>query len=239
MLVDDFPVPHLRDSEVQEVAFAWRARLNQLFLGNCLDMKELFCAAGAAVGWPIKVEPRPDSTMGRANAFVSADRGTVFVRQSLIDAAAEGDSEAVFDGVHELGHVVLHRASIPLARMADRKNQLDYLQPEESAEHQANVFARSFLMTDEEVALFPTADALSENCFTPLKQAEQRLEEYRRTTGRRIKTTEPDHAIRNDMIEAKLKGYETAPCPDCGNFTLLRSGTCLTCGTCGGTSGCS
>ena len=38
---------------------------------------------------------------------------------------------------------------------------------------------------------------------------------------------------------AKLKGYEGDPCPDCGNFTMTRSGTCLKCDTCGTTSGCS
>ena len=29
------------------------------------------------------------------------------------------------------------------------------------------------------------------------------------------------------------------PCGECGNFTLVRNGTCLKCATCGGTSGCS
>jgi len=39
--------------------------------------------------------------------------------------------------------------------------------------------------------------------------------------------------------EARLKGYEGDACGACGNFTLLRNGTCLKCDTCGGTSGCS
>jgi ribonucleoside-diphosphate reductase alpha chain len=39
--------------------------------------------------------------------------------------------------------------------------------------------------------------------------------------------------------EARLKGYEGDPCNECGNFTLVRNGTCLKCATCGGTSGCS
>ena len=39
--------------------------------------------------------------------------------------------------------------------------------------------------------------------------------------------------------EAKMKGYEGESCRECGNFTLLRNGTCLKCDTCGGTSGCS
>jgi ribonucleoside-diphosphate reductase alpha chain len=39
--------------------------------------------------------------------------------------------------------------------------------------------------------------------------------------------------------EAKMKGYEGENCRECGNFTLVRNGTCLKCDTCGGTSGCS
>ena len=35
------------------------------------------------------------------------------------------------------------------------------------------------------------------------------------------------------------KGYEGDACNECGNFTLVRNGTCLKCETCGSTSGCS
>jgi ribonucleoside-diphosphate reductase alpha chain len=46
--------------------------------------------------------------------------------------------------------------------------------------------------------------------------------------------------LRLDRIrEAKLKGYEGDACGECGNFTLVRNGTCLKCTTCGSTSGCS
>jgi ribonucleoside-diphosphate reductase alpha chain len=38
---------------------------------------------------------------------------------------------------------------------------------------------------------------------------------------------------------AKLKGYEGDACGECGNFTLVRNGTCMKCVTCGSTTGCS
>ena len=41
------------------------------------------------------------------------------------------------------------------------------------------------------------------------------------------------------VAEARLKGYEGDSCGECGNFTLVRNGTCMKCDTCGGTSGCS
>ncbi len=39
--------------------------------------------------------------------------------------------------------------------------------------------------------------------------------------------------------EAKAQGYEGEACEECGNFTLVRNGTCLKCNTCGNTTGCS
>lgn len=41
------------------------------------------------------------------------------------------------------------------------------------------------------------------------------------------------------VAQAKLQGYQGDACSECGNFTLVRNGTCLKCNTCGSTSGCS
>lgn len=41
------------------------------------------------------------------------------------------------------------------------------------------------------------------------------------------------------IIEARMKGYEGNPCPNCQSMTLVRSGACAKCDTCGETSGCS
>ncbi|MEO1551782.1 MAG: hypothetical protein AAFR93_15350, partial [Pseudomonadota bacterium] len=43
----------------------------------------------------------------------------------------------------------------------------------------------------------------------------------------------------DQRAKAKMQGYEGDPCGECGNFTLVRNGTCMKCNTCGGTSGCS
>jgi len=46
-------------------------------------------------------------------------------------------------------------------------------------------------------------------------------------------------AAAEKRAEAKAKGYEGEACEECGNFTLVRNGTCLKCDTCGSTTGCS
>jgi len=45
--------------------------------------------------------------------------------------------------------------------------------------------------------------------------------------------------LREKIRQAKAKGYEGDACTECGNFTLVRNGTCMKCDTCGSTSGCS
>ena len=59
------------------------------------------------------------------------------------------------------------------------------------------------------------------------------------------KTAAPDTALATGTVKmdvrvkAKMQGYEGDPCGDCGNYTLVRNGTCMKCNTCGSTSGCS
>ena len=60
------------------------------------------------------------------------------------------------------------------------------------------------------------------------------------------KPNSPPTAVANPRLSAeenirlaRLKGYEGDPCPECGQLTLVRSGACAKCDTCGATSGCS
>ena len=46
-------------------------------------------------------------------------------------------------------------------------------------------------------------------------------------------------AAAEKRAEARAKGYEGEACGECGNFTLVRNGTCMKCDTCGSTTGCS
>ncbi|MGL4552827.1 MAG: LAGLIDADG family homing endonuclease [Gemmataceae bacterium] len=46
-------------------------------------------------------------------------------------------------------------------------------------------------------------------------------------------------AVAEKVRQARLKGYEGDPCSECGQLTLVRSGACAKCDSCGATSGCS
>ncbi len=87
------------------------------------------------------------------------------------------------------------------------------------------------VMQSEITAAFPHTEGA-----TALKPDTEML--YARTTVARtqvsVKGREADR-----RAEARIRGYEGEACRECGNFTLVRNGTCLKCDTCGGTSGCS
>ncbi len=52
-------------------------------------------------------------------------------------------------------------------------------------------------------------------------------------------TTSTSVSAMTAVTRAKMQGYEGEACGDCGNYTLVRNGTCMKCNTCGATSGCS
>ena len=52
------------------------------------------------------------------------------------------------------------------------------------------------------------------------------------------KAQEQSSLYKNIQV-AQLQGYEGDPCPGCGQFTLVRNGSCLKCNSCGETTGCS
>ena len=46
-------------------------------------------------------------------------------------------------------------------------------------------------------------------------------------------------AVAERRSQARMQGFTGEACGECGNFTLVRNGTCLKCDTCGATTGCS
>jgi len=73
-----------------------------------------------------------------------------------------------------------------------------------------------------------------------IKEAD-RTETVHEYTSKSIKKIVNDRGrkIAEEIREARLKGYEGDMCSECGQFTMVRNGTCLKCDTCGSTSGCS
>ncbi|HUI15251.1 MAG TPA: vitamin B12-dependent ribonucleotide reductase [Xanthobacteraceae bacterium] len=95
----------------------------------------------------------------------------------------------------------------------------------------SNVTALSSSAPRGEIAGAVALKAEPEQKLSPAQQ----LEQVNRTDAR----SHAKHAAAEKRAEARAKGYEGEACGECGNFTLVRNGTCLKCDTCGGTTGCS
>ena len=126
-------------------------------------------------------------------------------------------------------------------------------QPKMMAEHEAHVHVHTHEVRDE-VTEFLTAEdadvagALSAIRAGVLAEAANPVGDLVDALGTKLKEraeTAADKAGKAREVQAKraaearMKGYEGDACGGCGNFTLVRNGTCMKCNTCGSTSGCS
>jgi len=92
------------------------------------------------------------------------------------------------------------------------------------------------LKAEPEAKLSPT-EALESRALDNLewRQVEERMRDLIETTDRGSAKAQ----AAEKRAEARAKGYEGEACGECGNFTLVRNGTCMKCDTCGSTTGCS
>jgi ribonucleoside-diphosphate reductase alpha chain len=82
--------------------------------------------------------------------------------------------------------------------------------------------------------------ALRNTAATALKsEPEARLSPAQALETQRDPAVQAKASASEKRAEAKAKGYEGEACGECGNFTLVRNGTCMKCDTCGSTTGCS
>lgn len=91
-----------------------------------------------------------------------------------------------------------------------------------------------------------TGEAKSDEPLLEMIEAQGEEVHYADGGVARIPTKVFSKQANSEMVEsqrkrqmAKMKGYESEACPECGAYTLLRNGTCLKCDSCGSTTGCS
>ncbi len=102
--------------------------------------------------------------------------------------------------------------------------------PELSTSVVEEAVSTSFPAVEGDTAVYPMTEGA-----TALK-ADTVMYARRTVTRSEVSVKSRDANLR---AEARIRGYEGEACRECGNFTLVRNGTCLKCDTCGGTSGCS
>jgi ribonucleoside-diphosphate reductase alpha chain len=98
----------------------------------------------------------------------------------------------------------------------------------------SNVTALASAGTRAEVAGTTALKTEPEHKLSPTEQLEQTP-----ALSRSEIVANARAAAAERRAEAKAKGYVGEACGECGNFTLVRNGTCLKCDSCGSTTGCS
>jgi ribonucleoside-diphosphate reductase alpha chain len=106
---------------------------------------------------------------------------------------------------------------------AERIVEVPATAPNRPAPKGSNGTAAPMAAAATATAAIRTATAMAASTMTVVSSAEVGAQELRLRQVR----------------EARIKGYEGDPCHSCGQFTLVRNGTCLKCVSCGSTSGCS
>jgi hypothetical protein len=216
----DHYVTYRSEEDIANIAFRWRQVGNVTndanfdivdFVENVLSKR--FTAKGAL---QIRLF---DAVPGDHLASVTYNPLTLHVDSEVWEFAKRGNPEYRHMIAHEIGHILLHdHYARPFSN--DRSKQIKFALDECSAEWQANTFAGHFLLPDHVMQSFDDYHCMAAHCAVPQILAEER-------TAMFIKANR------------KSKKFEGDICSECGNFTLVRNGTCLKCDTCGGTTGCS
>ncbi|MGE4063980.1 MAG: vitamin B12-dependent ribonucleotide reductase [Rhodospirillaceae bacterium] len=142
--------------------------------------------------------------------------------------ASEADMLPDAMGEGESAQKLLQIAEKSVSKGLIRQSNLYFLKQPQRGGEQANAGAMTSISAPSAptVTMAAGAQALAQGAFAQ--------EEVKVT-----RVTEVTESRRSAVHVARMKGYEGDACGDCGNFTLLRNGTCLKCDTCGTTSGCS
>jgi len=128
---------------------------------------------------------------------------TMHVDAELWGEAKLGDPHAIYVLLHELGHVLFHAGN-----------------------------EKNFSKIEEGISKFPDEVKFARQCALPysFEVSSLSLDEICRRTGLEITISS---AIREGSREIFPVTYQGEGCCSCGNFTMVRNGTCLKCDTCG------
>jgi ribonucleoside-diphosphate reductase alpha chain len=117
------------------------------------------------------------------------------------------------------------------------RNDLAHVQPEDLLPDTIGEVADYPTLTQEQSNQAEESTSVAASNLYVLRGATSDTLQRTGTDGGVVASARPSRS--ESARRAKLQGYEGDACGECGNFTMVRNGTCLKCNTCGATSGCS
>lgn len=147
-------------------------------------------------------------------AYATFKPNILHVDENIWALAKAGSAYAQYIIAHEIGHFVLH-SNLPKGFSSDPGHQITYAENGHSAEWQANTFAGYLQLPTAVVEQFDHSDEIIEMCEVWDVIAESRFSAV--------------HAKRIHLLAQPTAGEA---CANCGNFSLIRRGTEVTCKFC-------
>jgi IrrE N-terminal-like domain len=246
-MMDDYRVKARSNREISDLAKKLRAYYgiaNDVYIDvlDCLKRDRIWTVQGER---RLNFLVRPDNEMGRSDGSTisNKDAVTIAVKESVRDAAFLGVGRARNTLAHELGHAVMHEGA-PMHRRSDGNMKLNWLQPFESAEHQAKVFAPAFLVDDEVAGNLDDAEEISVKFGISLESADIYFKEFaeqRERTKNAERVLGVAQKLAADFSESLRPSrsavrYIEDVCTSCHCQTVLPIGIKFMCTTCGNVS---
>jgi Zn-dependent peptidase ImmA (M78 family) len=188
--MSDIPVTPRSNGDIERLAEGWRKALDaqDAWAPDILSLIERAAHEFEALqGLQIVFLPDEEMQDDEARAEFSPPR--IYMRMSLESDARNNVPRARSTLAHELGHLLLH-PGVPKFRKNAGNTSIANLPAFRSAEAQAWVFARAFLMPSWKVEKVNSAKELSLRCRVSLQIAEIRFAQFVRPGRRKVELPE-------------------------------------------------
>jgi Zn-dependent peptidase ImmA (M78 family) len=219
----DYKVDFVSEKTLAEVADRLRRGAKRIgrYTIDIIDLIERVLPEFLSKKGGLKIEFFDQETIYDEPAYVEyRPSRRLYVDRQVWAAAKRGCAIAYFILAHEVAHLLFHDGRA-VAFSSDSRLWLKFPLDENKSEWQAHTFAKHLTIPDEVLLRFSDPQLISLLCNVEFTIAIERAKLFLRT---------------GPMLS---KSYEGEACGECGNFTLVRNGTCLKCDTCGSTTGCS
>ena len=173
----------------------------------------------ATLSVPIQDQEIIDPNVVKVLSDSKTNEALFFKRK--IDVNHEHESLHRHIGIYAYRVAILRKFSLSPQSEDEKKDSMDMIRKISSSGYLRNRLPDDLIAMRTEIG----------------QEDDHELQPSKTVATNNVETTE---VLENDARQrAKIQGYEGDPCGECGNFTLVRNGTCMKCNTCGGTSGCS
>lgn len=213
---DDFKVSRRYREDIVKLAAQWRAANLAWATANSFDvvrlLQEFVLPTLLKYGREIVLRI-VDDDWELPDGWVDWDNGEVCFQNFVWEQALASEPHGRLVVAHEIGHLLLHRdQSFAFSKGLEKK--LNFLEPEESAEQQANWFASALLVPDSVLRRLSDLDVYSAATLTLVGEQVIRV--------RRRQLTLEKHHFTGDQ------------CPRCSSMSVVQRGVvtaCINCGT--------